>query len=72
MPISFGGESSEGPKHHWINWKKCCLPLKEGGLGIRWLEDACQAFAFKNWWNFRTTNYLWAVFMRSTQQASTR
>lgn len=59
----FGGQREEGQKFHWVNWRKCCLPTEEGGLGVRGFEDICSAFAYKLWWNLRINQYLWAYFM---------
>ena len=45
-------------------WKKCCGPIKEGGLGIRNIHDIVAAFSMKLWWNLRSSNSLWAEFMK--------
>lgn len=54
-----------GFKCHWIKWSQCCLPIFEGGLGIRKLEEDSITFSMKSWWSFRTSNSIWAIFMRA-------
>lgn len=52
------GEGEDGHKYHLIAWSKCCLPIQEGGLGIRSMRDLNVAFSMKLWWLVRTSNSL--------------
>ena len=58
-------EGEQGCKYHGVAWKKCCGPVSEGGIGIRSMHDINQALAMKLWWQLRTSNFLWASFMRN-------
>lgn len=58
-----GGELESGFKHHWNKWKELCLPMEEGGAGLRSFADVFNAFSVKLWWNFRQHASLWADFM---------
>lgn len=58
------GEFENDGKCNWINCKRCCLLMNEGGIGIRRLDDMNTAFAMKLWWQFCTSNSLWAKFMK--------
>lgn len=40
-----------------------CLPLAEGGLGIRRFEEVLRAYNIKLWWRFREQNSLWAKYI---------
>ncbi|EOY06960.1 Uncharacterized protein TCM_021522 [Theobroma cacao] len=59
------GGSASSKRIHWASWGKIALPIAEGGLDIRNLEDVFKAFSMKLWWRFRTTNSLWMQFMRA-------
>ncbi|EOY17513.1 Uncharacterized protein TCM_036737 [Theobroma cacao] len=59
------GGSTASKRIHWASWGKIALPIAEGGLDIRNVEDVCEAFSMKLWWRFRTTNSLWTQFMRA-------
>ncbi|KAH6782021.1 hypothetical protein C2S52_001168 [Perilla frutescens var. hirtella] len=48
---------------HWISWETICLPISEGGLGIRQFGDLVTAFSWKLWWRFRARDSLWARYM---------
>lgn len=61
----FRGQGEEGLKCHWIKWSQCCLPVNEGGVGIRKFDDLGSAFALKAWWTMRASQSLWARFMKS-------
>lgn len=39
MADFFWGWDKEKIKYHWASWDTLCLPLDEGGIGIRRLED---------------------------------
>ncbi|KAH6767468.1 hypothetical protein C2S52_018451 [Perilla frutescens var. hirtella] len=60
----FWGLVGEQRKMHWISWETICLPVSEGGLGIRRFEDLITAFSWKLWWRFRARDSLWARYMR--------
>ncbi|XP_020249670.1 uncharacterized protein LOC109827119 [Asparagus officinalis] len=51
-------------KLHAINWNDVCLPKKEGGLGLRKIDDLSQAAALKLIWRLLTSNTLWASWMQ--------
>lgn len=57
------GSASDQRKIHWVSWAKVCLPVSEGGLGIRKLDDMVHAFTCKLWWRFREQSSLWARFL---------
>ncbi|WMV23959.1 hypothetical protein MTR67_017344 [Solanum verrucosum] len=59
----FWGQTDNKKRYHWSSWANMCYPLKEGGTGIKRLEDICKAFAAKRWWRLRTENNLWSQFM---------
>nr|XP_011468580.1 PREDICTED: uncharacterized protein LOC101306660 [Fragaria vesca subsp. vesca] len=44
-----------------VAWKKCCAPLKEGGLGVRNIMALNQAFLLKKFWDFLTKSTTAAV-----------
>lgn len=59
------GEGEFGQKRHWRAWPRLCLPVKEGGLGFRNLNDIVRAFSCKLWWKFSRKTGLWAEFLHS-------
>lgn len=48
---------------HWRSWKAICLPVDDGGLGFRRLQDTVDTFSLKLWWMFRSQSSLWAQFL---------
>lgn len=57
----FWGSTEEGSrKVHLSKWRPLCLPISEGGLGVRNMADMCKAFTVKLWFRFRCQNSLWA------------
>ncbi|XP_073315708.1 uncharacterized protein [Primulina huaijiensis] len=50
-------------KWHWARWSRACLPVEEGGLGFRRLQDLVDSFSIKLWFRFRQGNSLWAKFL---------
>nr|XP_027067822.1 uncharacterized protein LOC113693489 [Coffea arabica] len=59
------GSSGQVSKFQWISWPQLCLPVDEGGVGIRKLSEVYSAFSCKLWWNLRAGTSLWAEFMRA-------
>ncbi|CAL0332867.1 unnamed protein product [Lupinus luteus] len=59
-----------------VAWKNVCLPLKEGGLGIRSIKKMNQAAMLKLTWEMLHSNQEWARFFRNrfghTPNPSTR
>ncbi|KAG2314218.1 hypothetical protein Bca52824_017340 [Brassica carinata] len=54
--------SSQGAR---ISWKDICIPKKEGGLGIRLLEEFEMVFRLKQVWNlFSNPQSLWVSWLR--------
>ncbi|KAM5549758.1 hypothetical protein ABKV19_000926 [Rosa sericea] len=48
--------------YHPVSWKKCCAPLKEGGLGVRNIMALNKAFLLKKFWDFLTKSTPVAAF----------
>lgn len=54
--------SSQGAR---ISWKDICIPKKEGGLGIRLLEEFEMVFRLKHVWNlFSNPRSLWVSWLK--------
>ncbi|XP_058089117.1 uncharacterized protein LOC131236042 [Magnolia sinica] len=47
MASFFWGSSEGSNHHHWVSWKEICYPTSEGGLGLRRMHEAMQAFRYK-------------------------
>nr|KYP61054.1 Retrovirus-related Pol polyprotein LINE-1 [Cajanus cajan] len=45
------GDNSEHHRPHAINWNTICLPKSHGGLGLRHMREANNAFMMKNCWS---------------------
>ncbi|KAF3617049.1 hypothetical protein FXO38_34217 [Capsicum annuum] len=65
MANFFWGDTQGKNKHHWLKWSDLCYPTKEGGMGFKSIQNSCDAFAAKNWWNFRTGNSLLKSFLEA-------
>ncbi|KAL1534131.1 hypothetical protein AAHA92_31526 [Salvia divinorum] len=50
MARFFWGTLGDKRKTHWISWRQICMPVEEGGLGIRRFREVAVAFWFKLWW----------------------
>ncbi|XP_019266683.1 PREDICTED: uncharacterized protein LOC109244105 [Nicotiana attenuata] len=61
----YWGKEDSRNKRHWIAWSYLCFPVQEGGVGFRSLQDTCNAFSAKLWWNFRTQNTLLKKFLEA-------
>lgn len=59
----FWNDNLEGKRCHWVSWKKLCIPLDEGGLGLRQIYEMLEAFNLKQWWRFREKNFLWSNYL---------
>ncbi|XP_059306149.1 uncharacterized protein LOC132057525 [Lycium ferocissimum] len=59
----FWGGSEEKNNYHWSSWDNMCYPYEEGGAKFRKIQDTCNAFTTKQWWNLRTGQSLWKDFM---------
>lgn len=42
-----------------------CLPIKEGGIGVRNLEEVQSSLFMKFGWNLLTTENLWTKFFKA-------
>lgn len=56
------GSTIENRKRKWISWRKICLPIEEGGLGIRWLSEVQNSLLMKFAWKILQGGSLWARF----------
>ncbi|XP_042969088.1 uncharacterized protein LOC122301771 [Carya illinoinensis] len=61
----FWGEQDDKSKWKWRAWKKLCVPVKEGGIVVRDLEEVQKSLFLKFRWNLLTKNSLWAKFFRA-------
>ncbi|KAL5711436.1 hypothetical protein ACHQM5_021892 [Ranunculus cassubicifolius] len=46
------GSTLENHKYHLLSWEKLCIPMKQGGLGIKRLREVNRALLSKWLWNF--------------------
>ncbi|VFR00960.1 unnamed protein product [Cuscuta campestris] len=61
----FWGTKLGKSKHHWPNGLlSASLAYREGGLGLRSLEDLQKACALKLWWKVINANSLWSNFVK--------
>lgn len=56
------GSSIENKKRKWISWRKICLSIEEGGLGISDLSEVQTSLLMKFAWKILQGNSLWAIF----------
>lgn len=59
----YWSNKEDGRNKHWSKWIDVCLPKIKGGLGFRSMFDVSKAMYAKLWWNFRTRNTMWSIFM---------
>lgn len=45
------GDMEGRNKIHWVSWKECCKPKREGGLGIRRIHEWVKEGLTKNLWD---------------------
>ncbi|KAL8508725.1 hypothetical protein ACS0TY_019111 [Phlomoides rotata] len=64
MARFFWGSQDGQRKRHWFVWHDMCVPVDEGGIGIRRLWDMFVAYSMKMYWRFRLQSSLWARFLR--------
>ncbi|KAL8508723.1 hypothetical protein ACS0TY_019109 [Phlomoides rotata] len=64
MARFFWGSRDGQRKRHWFVWHDMCVPVDEGGIGIRRLWDMFVAYSMKMYWRFRLQSSLWARFLR--------
>lgn len=65
MANFFWGKDDNRYKKCWKTWGDLCLPGQEGEVGFRSLQDICNSFWTKLWWNFRTQNTLLKEFLEA-------
>ncbi|XP_042964784.1 uncharacterized protein LOC122299013 [Carya illinoinensis] len=61
----FWGLHEGKPKKHWRAWEGMCCPEKEGGIGLRNLEDIKKSLHMKFSWKLLTEDNLWSWFFKS-------
>ncbi|KAG6645741.1 hypothetical protein CIPAW_08G143400 [Carya illinoinensis] len=61
----FWGSSGGKSKHKWINWQWVCKPVREGGMGLRCLEEVQISLLMKFFWNLLTSNSLWVQYFKA-------
>ncbi|WJX23885.1 hypothetical protein P8452_13067 [Trifolium repens] len=60
------GDTDQVRKPHLVSWNVCCLPKKEGGLGIKSPHQMNEAFLMKMLWNLITRpDDLWCKVLYS-------
>ncbi|GAU11643.1 hypothetical protein TSUD_334560 [Trifolium subterraneum] len=60
------GDTNQSRRPHLVGWDVCCLPMNEGGLGIKKLHHMNDAFLMKMMWNLITKpNDLWCKVLYS-------
>ena len=59
----YWGMKNGRKRYHWASWDTLCHPCDEGGVGFRKIRDVCKSLELKQWWNFRTKEYLWRQFL---------
>ncbi|KAG2696272.1 hypothetical protein I3760_07G050900 [Carya illinoinensis] len=64
MSNFFWGSWNGKQKRHWVSWSKICSPIREGGLGLRKLEEVQESLFMKLAWNVLTGDSLWANFFK--------
>ncbi|KAG6629785.1 hypothetical protein CIPAW_14G109400 [Carya illinoinensis] len=66
MPIHMlSGYSAENKKRKWISWKQICLPVEEGGLGIRAFHEVQESLLMKFAWKLIKGGTMWSDFFAS-------
>ncbi|KAF6172084.1 hypothetical protein GIB67_029502 [Kingdonia uniflora] len=58
-------ESTDKKKSCTVGWEKVCLPLKDGGAGIRRLKEINLSLLMKLAWHFLNFDDHWIIFMRA-------
>ncbi|XP_026396889.1 uncharacterized protein LOC113291584 [Papaver somniferum] len=56
---------AEKCKYFTVLYDDLCLPKREGGLGIKKLNDVNRAMLMKLWISIRDSNKIWARFLRA-------
>lgn len=60
---AFLWNSKERYRKRWISWNQICIPLAEGGLGIRSLSQVMKALHAKRCWSLIKGESVWAQYM---------
>lgn len=50
---------------HWVRWSTVCLPMYEGGLGIRGFKHVRSILHAKLLWYVMEGKFLWAKYVRA-------
>ena len=53
----------KGKLHAW-KWDSVCRPKSGGGVGLRKANDVNKAAQLKRFWNYCTSNSIWASWLR--------
>ncbi|VFQ93056.1 unnamed protein product [Cuscuta campestris] len=64
MANYFWGVKDHGYKYHWRKWERKCLPLEEGGLGLRNFTHCQQAASIDLWWKITHGQSIWSKYMK--------
>ena len=56
--------NSTSSKGHIVRWDIICLPMKEGGLGIRRVSEINDASMLRLGWEAVITSFLWATWFK--------
>ena len=58
-------EDENKNKYHLVNWKTCCLPKEQGGLGIINLDIMNKALLAKCLWKLETESGTWVNILKN-------
>lgn len=65
------GGSEEKRNTHWVSWNDVCMPMENGGLGLKRLEFFNKSLFFKwRWKILETSNSLWFRILKARYMIS--
>ncbi|XP_075083870.1 uncharacterized protein LOC142167802 [Nicotiana tabacum] len=59
----FWANTDDRNNYHWSSWNNLCVPMNEGGIGIRKMKDISNMLAIKRWWRIMSTSSLWTAYV---------